>query len=261
MLTRWAALFDTHGDEADKPALEAARAFLADFKPTVRVGGGDHWDFRWLRKSASNDEAAESVTADFEAGLDFLAWYRPTVLTLGNHDMRLWDLLDKPTSGALRHLATQWIDRIEVTLKGCQILPYCKRKGVYRLGDHAVVHGYSHGLGAIRKAALVYGNVIMGHVHRVEAVRVERHDGAWGYGAGCLCRLDFDYARANVGTLAQERGFAYGVITPSGRTIVWQAREIDGTWLFPSELTPTSSPPRSRNSRAARPAAATRARR
>ncbi len=53
-LLRWVAAFDSHGDCVDKPSLEAFRAFCDDFRPTVRIAGGDHFDFRWLRRSASD---------------------------------------------------------------------------------------------------------------------------------------------------------------------------------------------------------------
>ena len=164
-----------------------------------------------------------------------MEWFKPTVWLRGNHDERLWDALDASTNGALRQLSGQWIDYIQTTLKGCAVYPYCKRKGVYELGDFRFIHGYSHGIGAIRKAALTYGNVVMGHVHRLDAVRVETLDRAWGYGAGCLCRLDFPYNRGTIGTLAQEHGFVYGYVTPGGRTVIYQAQSIDGKWYYPSE--------------------------
>ncbi len=186
--------------------------------------------------STSDGSGARPPTADFEAGIEFLSWYKPTTFLWGNHDQRLRDCLENSTQGALRQLAGQWIDRIEVTCKGCKHFPYDKRKGVYQLGDLRVVHGYAHGINSLRRQTMAYGSVLVGHVHRCETTRIEHYDGAWGYSSGCLCRLDFEYSRANIGTLAQENGFAYGVVTPSGSTVVWLARKVDGRWILPSEL-------------------------
>lgn len=233
---RWVACFDLHGDQQDADTVRVFNQFVADFRPTVRVCGGDVWDLRWLRRSASDDEKMEQVSADFEAGMEFLGKFRPTHFLWGNHDQRLRDALDQPSKGgALRALASAWLDRIEVGTKGCKHYPYDKRAGVLRYGDHSLVHGYAHGVGATRKHALVYGNVIHGHIHAIDRVSVERHDGATAYAAGCLCRLDFDYARANVGTLRQAHGWVYGV-NVGGRLTVWQAQKVGGAWTLPSEF-------------------------
>lgn len=233
--TRWAACFDPHGDCADKPTVEAFRTFCTFWKPTIRVHGGDAFDFRWLRRSASDEEKLESVEADFAAGMDFLKWYRPTHILWGNHDQRLYDALDS-TSGALRQLAGEWIDRIAVQCGSAQTFPYDKRRGVMRLGNYSVVHGYCHGIGATRKHALTYGNVLHGHVHRNDIATVEGLEPRRAYSVGCLCQLDFQYNRANIGTLAQQHGWAYGLLSPKGTLIVWIAQQVEGSWVLPSEL-------------------------
>jgi hypothetical protein len=226
---------------ADPDAMTAFRSFCRDFKPHLRICGGDHFDLRWLRRSASDDEKMERVVEDFEAGIEFLSWYKPSAWVWGNHDARLRDALDAPSKGgALRQLAGQWLDRIEVVTKGCKHYPYDKRGGVHQLGDLKILHGYAHGVGALRKQTLAYGRCLVGHVHRPEMVRVERYDGAWGYSSGCLCRTTFEYSRANLGTLAQEQGWAYGVMTKSGRTRLWLTEKTDGKWLFPSEMSGTT---------------------
>jgi hypothetical protein len=232
---RWAACFDPHGDKAHAPSVRAFREFCGYFKPTIKVHGGDNGDYRWLRRSCSDEEKYESVTADFEAGIEFLSWYKPTHFLRGNHDERLHDALDS-TNGALRELAGQWIDRIAVMLSGAKVYPYCKRQGVCKIGDHSFVHGYSHGIGATRKHALTYGNVIHGHVHRNDVATVEGTEPRRGYSVGCLCELDLGYNRATIGTLAQQHGFAYGLLTSRGKLVVWQAQEVDGTWHLPSEM-------------------------
>lgn len=232
-LTRWAACGDNHGDQVDPSTLAAYQDFNKWFKPDIRIHLGDNWDFRWLRRSASDEEKAQTVAADFEAGLDFIKWYKPTVFLNGNHDDRLRKLLDS-TAGAQRELAGQWLDRISVALSGVAQFPYCKRRGVYRLHDHAFIHGYGHGDNAAKMAAQAYGNVVMGHTHRIDSVRIVSPEDRYGYSAGCLCSLDMDYTRPNLGTLRHAHGWVYGVIV-NRRVVVWQARKYGNVWVLPSE--------------------------
>jgi UDP-2,3-diacylglucosamine pyrophosphatase LpxH len=233
-LIRWCACFDTHGDQVDALALEAFKSFVSWWKPQIKIHGGDAWDFRWLRRSASDEEKAESVAEDFESGLDLLKWYKPDVFLWGNHDDRLRRLMDS-SHGAQRELAGQWLDRISVELRDTKHYPYCKRRGVHVLKDFSFIHGYGHGMNAARDAANVYGNVVMGHTHRIDSVRVTSREDKYGYTAGCLCILDMDYTRPNMGTLRHAHGWVYGVVA-GGRCIVWQARKYGNVWVLPSEI-------------------------
>ena len=80
---RFVCAFDLHGDMQHKPTVAAFLDFCKDFKPTVRIMGGDAFDFRWLRRSASEDEKLEAVTADFQQGVWFLEQFKPTVFLWG----------------------------------------------------------------------------------------------------------------------------------------------------------------------------------
>lgn len=235
-LTRWVFASDLHGDHGHPPTLSALRQFMAAFKPDVRIFGGDLWDLRWLRKSASNSEKATAIDADLECGFQFLDWFDPTVFLWGNHDIRLQDAAENEADGPLRHLADRTIERLHKTLGDrVEQRTYCKRRGVYQLGDHAFIHGYSHGQSAVRDAASTYGNVVMGHIHARDEFAFRGVQHRRGYSVGCLCDLDLGYNRAALNTLRQSHGFAYGVVI-EGRTVVWQAEELGGTWLFPSEI-------------------------
>lgn len=233
---RFVCAFDLHGDHGHKPTVQAFHDFCKDFKPDARIVGGDIFDLRWLRRSASEDEKLEQVTADFQNGCAFLEKFRPSVFLWGNHDERLRDALDSNAAhGSLKAMAEQWIGHIEDLTPKCQHFPYDKRRGVYQYGDYKILHGYAHGIGAARKHALTYGNCIMGHVHRHDTVTVEGHERRTCHVSGCLCVLDMGYNRATVGTLAQERGWVYGWKTKEGRLIVQHAREVGGRWFAPIE--------------------------
>jgi hypothetical protein len=235
---RWVFVADTHGDKIDPHAWDVARKFIEGFKPEVRIAGGDHFDLRWLRRSASDDEKAQSVASDFEAGVAWLDDFKPTHFLWGNHDYRLIKAYEESTSsGAVRHLCGQWLDRIDTTLRTLQTIqfPWCKRRGVFQLGDTAFIHGYGHGINVARQIAMTYGNSVQGHVHRYSTAIVPGRVPAQGITVPCLCDLNMDYTRGNMGTLAHEHGFAYGWTYPNGVNAVFVARKIGDTWILPTE--------------------------
>lgn len=225
---------DNHGDLRDTEACSAVIEFCKHFKPQVRVHMGDCFDFRWLRKSADKDEKDANITEDVNAGIEFLTDYRPTHFLRGNHDQRIYDLLDSST-GFLSDLAHRVVADIEKNLHGVVTFPYDKRRGVFQYGDLNLLHGYSAGVNALRRAVMSFGNCAMGHIHRTDQISVERLERVRGYAIGALCTLDLDYNRAQLGTLAQNNGFAFG-IKRGNKTRLWLVEKFDGEWIFPSEL-------------------------
>src|SRR6478752_2103358 len=83
---------DIHGDKQDANGVKALLAFSNDFKPHVKICGGDLFDFRPLRRGACQEEKKESMQNDWASGVHFLQSWKPHHLLLGNHDKRLWDL-------------------------------------------------------------------------------------------------------------------------------------------------------------------------
>jgi hypothetical protein len=236
-LVRWVAVFDTHGDMIDPGAEQAFNEFVKGWKPTVRIAGGDHFDYRSLRRGAKGtEEERERLGGDHDAGCAFLRSYKPTVFLRGNHDERLWDAA-KSGDGKLFDLASYMVPEVEAAIgPNCAMLPYDKRAGVYTLGDTRFVHGYASGIYAARQVADIYGRCVMGHVHAVSAHHPPSLDRRAGYTSGCLCKLDMDYNRSHMRTLAHGHGWAYGVLTDSGHVQVWLAQRTGNDWLFPSEM-------------------------
>jgi predicted phosphodiesterase len=233
---RFVVISDTHGDNLDPAAFAAAKSFIDEFRPVHRIHAGDVFDLRWLRAKASDEEKQGSIVADLQAGYDLLAWFKPTVVLWGNHDARLVRAMED-TTGAVRKLAMDIINEVSDSLPaGCVTYPYDKRKGVHQLADWRIIHGYSHGENALRLAAGAYGNVMMGHVHRSERVKVNGIEDRVALGLGCLCKLDLAYNAASLNTLKQSHGFAYGFIV-DGRAVVFQAAPTDrGVWILPTEF-------------------------
>ena len=233
---RFIIAFDTHGDMADPGAVAVFKQFCDDWKPDIRIHGGDAFDFRPLRGGASAEEKNEGLTEDVEAGLDFLKWFRPHHFLLGNHDYRLIRSITDAASGTLRDHCRLLHDSILDSLPDTQFIPYGKRQGVLQLGNFRVIHGYHSGIYSARMAAQLYGNVIMGHVHAPTYFESPHIDGATGYSSGSLCKLDMDYNIGHPNTLRQAHGFVYGVISPSGKTVPYASKCSDGVWYLPSEF-------------------------
>lgn len=207
---------DNHGDLRDSKACRHALDFAKSFKPDVRIHGGDNWDFRWLRKSASKDEQESRITDDLDAGIEFIHHYKPSHFCIGNHDQRIYDRA-QTSVGFMSTLCLHVIEKMEAALEGCQIIgPYDKRKFL-RMGGWSFGHGWGSGINAARDHAMRFGPIVIGHLHRRERVTAARFDAPEGIISGCLCKISLDYNRAQLNTLAQKHGFVRGEFTSSGR--------------------------------------------
>jgi hypothetical protein len=214
---------DSHGDLIDPAAADAALQFAERFQPEVRIHGGDAFDFRSLRNGASDDDRAEGVKEDMEQGIAFLKAYRPTVFLWGNHDDRPVQKAASCRDGNLRHLCQLLHDRImdELNAIGCEVRPYDVEDGVYQWGGFQFVHGYNANMHSAHKAAQIYGNCIMGHVHGFQEGRPHRWDRAVGYTCGCLMDIKrATYARRRPATLTWQNGWLYG----------WEPAELAAEW-------------------------------
>lgn len=145
---RFVVAFDNHGDMIDRKVSRVFDEFLREFKPDIRIHGGDCFDLRALRRGASDEEKCDGTKADVEAGLEFMATLNPQVFLRGNHDERLWDAAKDHPNGVIRSHASMLIDLIHDSMPNTIQLPYDKRAGVYRVGRLRVVHGYHSGMTA-----------------------------------------------------------------------------------------------------------------
>jgi predicted phosphodiesterase len=239
---RFVAVGDNHGDMIDSETESALFAFIEDFKPEVRVHLGDCFDFRALRKGASEDERRQSVSNDLVAGKkfirDFFKGGKENHFLRGNHDERLWRLLESSNGSVVDH-AKLLVADIERSLKraGAKVLPYDSRLGVLRIGHLKFIHGYAAGIGATAKHARSYGCVIHGHTHTIEVAAVDSDDGPREARAiGALCQLDMPYNAHHLGKLRHSNGFAYGYLFENGDYQIFQARKIEGKIYAASDI-------------------------
>lgn len=225
----------------DEKCASALFSFIADFKPEIRVHAGDAWDFRNLRRGASDDEKASSLVEDWEAGTDFIGRFfsggKDNHFLRGNHDERLWMFANSAT-GLLRDYAKDGIKRVEALMRKtkAKMLPYDSALGVLRLGELNVVHGYHAGIGAARAHANVYRNVIFGHTHTIETCAVPSLVPSESRGIGCLCIRDMDYINGKTGKLRWGQGWASGILHENGTYTLNQIRRIDGKFVAPVEF-------------------------
>lgn len=237
-LSRFIFASDVHGDMQEPAANEALFKFVEIWKPKLRIFGGDLWDFRAIRKGASEDERRESMAADYEAGLRWLKKFKPNYFLRGNHDERLWELAAK-RNGPCSDYAFSGVVEITNLLDKmrCQMLPYHHRDGVLRIGHLKMLHGFYAGINAARQTALVYGSALFGHVHTIDEHSIPGLERRVARSVGCLCRLTMDYNARTPSALRHSHGFAYGIVNEkTGSYNVWQAEEIDGKWTLPTGM-------------------------
>lgn len=230
---RFVLAADPHGDMADPPTVAALFDFIADWKPEIRIHMGDNWDFRNLRKGASDDEKAESLAEDWDAGDRFIRRFfdggKERIFLRGNHDERLYDFTRSAT-GILRDYANDGAKRLESIIRACRakMLPYDSAAGIYHLGRLLVIHGFFCGVYACRQHANTYGNCAFGHVHTDESAPVPSLKAASADSIPCLCRRDLDYANKKTGKLRWAQGWGYGLLFDDGRYTLNKCRKIAG---------------------------------
>jgi hypothetical protein len=226
---RFVAAYDIHGDQAHGPTANALFRFTRDFNPHDRIVGGDIWDMRPFRAKASTEEKRESVTADFDAGYEFIEQWRPSHVILGNHDIRLWRHA-APLNGPVSDLARIMVGRVDGLLGRLRSVrrPYHKRDGVLTLGKLNFLHGFYGGEGACKKMASIYGPCIFGHIHSSSKFNSPSYVGrreAWS--SPSICKTDMEYNEATPSTLGYSNGWMYGVYDDKSYH-VQTAEVIDG---------------------------------
>jgi hypothetical protein len=211
-MKRWVAVGDNHGNLIHRPTAQRFFDFCKDYKPQIRIHLGDCWDFANLRRGADPREEGDDMEPDLNAGFAFLERFRPTVFLTGNHDHRLWRLQDD-ARGLVRQYAKDGVRSILKYLDGigCFFVGDYDIRNVYKLGPVTFLHGFSANINAPAEHAGIYGDCVMGHLHRNEKKRAKRFGGATGTCVGGLGDFDrMTYASQRLATHMWGRGWAYG---------------------------------------------------
>lgn len=236
---RFVVAADNHGGLGDESAIAKFLEFAADFKPDHRIHLGDLWDFSPLRRGASQEEKAEGISADYEAGIEFLDAYRPTILTLGNHDDRIWMHARSNNDGILRERCQELADRSEDEFRKRRIkwIPYHVGKHLMMPeGGPRLIHGFRSTMYPAKAHFEVWGACLHGHVHKPDEYVARHIDGAMAFSVGCLADIDkLTYADRTPGKLGWRNGWLYGFINPrTGAWHAWHVKQEGGVWISPA---------------------------
>tara|TARA_Y100001963_G_C6758804_1_gene438315 strand:- start:1168 stop:1896 length:729 start_codon:yes stop_codon:yes gene_type:complete len=228
---------DLHGDLLEPEAVDALYDFTREWKPHIKVFGGDLFDLRPLRKRASREEKAETIQYDLDAGIKFLTEWKPHHWLRGNHDERLWEFAQR--DGLEGEYAQQGVESLEHLCRRLKVSvrPYHKRKGVLELGKLKCIHGYFSGVYAARAHAQVYGSCLFGHIHAIDTANVPGLERREARSVGCLCELDMPWNFRLPATLRHRHGFAYGVYDEkTGEYEVWQSQKTEIGWIATTKI-------------------------
>lgn len=240
-ITKFVFASDSHGDMACEESLEALFSYCKDFKPDIRIAGGDHYDFRSLRKGAMSDrEAAESLKDDIDCGKDFFRRYRATHYIKGNHEHRLVAQARQNTSAVVRDYCASVEQEIDSHARKCgakTILPYHGKLGVLRIGPVSFHHGIGNNLQRLGMHYAQDGGIfICGHGHTGHQVNLPKYNGGAAYMSPCLCRIDdMDYASHYLNTARWNNGFIAGWIS-GNECKAWIIHKVGGRWIWQTDL-------------------------
>jgi len=235
---RVAVISDTHGDMIDWGATNVALDAIDDFNPHYRVHLGDFIDFRPLRGGASASEKASGLAQDVEDGITLLEKFRPTHLTLGNHDYRAWKGSEEITNGVVRDACGMLVKRLEQTFDKMDIK--WVQWGSHRyleIGGFKFLHGYATGVYAAKAHATGYQSCAFGHTHRPNEWRCRNIDQLVGINVGCLCETHPEYSWGNMAGLEKGQGFLMMMINERTGSFRWQnvvRDKVDGSWVIPT---------------------------
>ncbi|KKL14222.1 hypothetical protein LCGC14_2517850, partial [marine sediment metagenome] len=191
----------------DKIALD----FLADFKPEIRVAGGDWQTVDQVSKFVT--ESKVHLKKEFKMNREALRQFGITHYLEGNHEQRLRRIgaLDERLR-SLADLATN----LKLKKLGIPLIPYHPRKGVLTFGHLKVLHGFFTTEYVAKKTAAIYGTCVFGHVHRFQTFQSkEAYETHCGFGIGLMGKIDQPYTddRAPMGWT---NGFCFGYIHKNG---------------------------------------------
>ena len=235
---------DTHGELICPDYRKRILQFCKDHPKARRFHLGDFIDLAPLRRGADDEDRAHSLREDIKAGIGFIREYRPEVMTLGNHDHRLFLLAESSRESLEVDFARQLRDQIlkELDMLGCKTLEYDVEKGWFEFAPNKLIgHGYVSSMYPAKVNCQHFGSTITGHVHCFDYHQMDNLDHSESYVVGCgIGSIQQDYNRTHRRRLKHQVGFAYGVACDkTGDWILWNIKKTKkGKWLDPTKVIP-----------------------
>lgn len=235
---RFLVVADNHGGLACSVAIKKALDFAKSWKPDYRIHLGDVWDFTPLRSKASQDEKAEGIEDDYRMGWEFLDDYKPTHLTLGNHDDRIWMNVHKAADGVLRETCARIAAEAEAEFRKRKIKFVQYHVNAYMKlpeGGPKLIHGFRSTLYPAKAHYENWGECLHGHCHTKDEHTARHIDGGKAFSVACLADLEkLTYSNRQPAKLGHRNGFLYGIInTRTGAWQAWQVTRDGNDWISP----------------------------
>lgn len=230
---------DSHGDLIHAESVKKLLAFKESYNPHFVIHGGDFLDLACLRGGASPEDKAHGIIDDYNAGMKFLMQLRPTHLTLGNHDDRLWGIAENFRDGIIREHCAALVKETEAEFKRLKInwIPYVIGKYIkLPCGGPKFHHGFRSSIvGTARLNHHSWGDSISGHVHKPDSYVATHADGGMSMSAGCIGDIEkMSYANRYTAKMGWRNGFIYGTICDkSGAWNAWHVVKENGRWVSP----------------------------
>ncbi len=210
----------SHGHLINDEAAAHLLRFKKKFKPDVTVHLGDFIDASaFMGSGKGTDTDADNIWRDLRRGLDFLERLEPQIVFCGNHEFRLWKLLEHKNA-IIQDCAATNIDRIRQLCKKlkAELVEYGEMynpKSFRQLGPLALCHGWSFGMNAEREHAQMTGKpTIMAHVHRQQRQPAYAFNGPEGVSVGLIGDISrLKYAAHRKATSGWTNGFVKGWVT------------------------------------------------
>ena len=216
--------FDRHAPEFDPAVDEIAVEFIRDFKPHIRVAGGDWQTVDQV--STFDNESETTLKAEFEMNRMALRKYGITHYLEGNHEARLRRVgmkLDPRLRSLLDLQDNLALKRLKITL-----LPYNPRTGILRIGHLKVLHGFYANEYVAKKTAIIYGSCVFGHCHRFQTHQPKAaFEDSVGEAIGMLGRLDQSWVDDKA-PMGWAQGFAFGYLHRNGYYDLYSVRVLEG---------------------------------
>jgi hypothetical protein len=217
-----------HSVFACQQAQDAVLGFRERYKPDVCIDLGDVHDFTAFRSGAkgTKDESA-NVELDYQAGVEWLRRYHPTHRCNGNHDHRIYKLLDS-NNAIVAHAAgkvAEDIRRVDAE-NGTVVRPYKRRENWFEFGGTLWGHGFMYNMQALRDHAEHFGQCVIAHLHTPGEARGRRLDRPAAWCVGTLAdpsRLEYADMRRNTDTWAH--GFIWGEFNDSSIVLRLERQE------------------------------------
>lgn len=233
---------DNHGELACEETLAALWEYCRDFKPDIRIGGGDHFDFGAIRKGAMGEmEGVRSMKDDLEAGRHFLAKFRPTHVCWGNHDNRLLKMAREHQSSVVRDYCSDNYQKINMWARqaGAKVIHDYHRDKPLQIGPITAYHGNSNNLMSMGRFYNRKGGIFLcGHGHHGHQVNLELFDRGAAYMAPALANLDLmDYSSNTQSAAKHNNGWVAGWFNDEGQVKAWIIHKVGGgKWYWPTDI-------------------------